>query len=254
MANEHEGASAPERPTPFIGEFDVNRPTPSQAESDALASGGANLVQQKRWDLSPVDPQSWNPVEPPGRPPGSVRRAPEPKPLIGEFDVNRPTPAQAESDSLASGNPGPLVQQKRWDLSPVDPQSWNPVEPPGRPNVNTPPNPTVAPLVTGTAQVGQLLNTTDGTWTGNPAPTFTRQWRRNNTTNIIGATNPAYFLQALDQGAMVSCNVTATNSAGSIMAESNSVGPVAPAVGGEDDAGEEREHHAQPHRNGGKRR
>jgi hypothetical protein len=43
----------------------------------------------------------------------------------------------------------------------------------------------VAPAVTGTATVGQTLSTTDGTWTGAPAPTFSYQWQRNNV-NILG--------------------------------------------------------------------
>jgi hypothetical protein len=34
------------------------------------------------------------------------------------------------------------------------------------------------PVVTGTPEVGQTLSTTDGTWTANPAPTYTYQWKR----------------------------------------------------------------------------
>jgi hypothetical protein len=41
-------------------------PTPTQAESERMADG--ELVMLKRWDLSPIDPQSFDASEPPGRP------------------------------------------------------------------------------------------------------------------------------------------------------------------------------------------
>jgi|HubBroStandDraft_6_1064221.scaffolds.fasta_scaffold277712_2 hypothetical protein len=47
-------------------EFTVTRPTPTTAESNAAAAG--IIVMQKQWDLSPVDPSSFDPTEPPGRP------------------------------------------------------------------------------------------------------------------------------------------------------------------------------------------
>jgi hypothetical protein len=56
---------------------------------------------------------------------------------------------------------------------------------------------TVAPAVTGTATVGQTLSTTNGTWLGAPAPTFTYQWQRSGS-NIGGATSSTYVLVAAD--------------------------------------------------------
>jgi hypothetical protein len=38
---------------------------------------------------------------------------------------------------------------------------------------------TIAPVVSGTATVGQTLSTTNGTWTGTPTIVFTYQWQRN---------------------------------------------------------------------------
>jgi hypothetical protein len=220
-------------PTPRVGEFATTRPTPSQAESDALAGSNTALVMRKQWDLSPVDPNSHDPTEPPGRPTGSVRSSPEVAPRIGEFATTLPTPMQAESDSL-SGQ-GVLVMRKHWDLSPVDPNAFDPTEPPGRPE--GPPVNTVLPVVSGTPSQGSVLTTSNGTWSG--SPTFTYQWLRNGTARPA-STASSIILNAQDAGAMISCGVVATNAAGTVGAESAAVGPItappantaAPAVTG----------------------
>lgn len=93
-------------------------------------------------------------------------------------------------------------------------------------NVQFPPENTVLPSITGTAQVGETLTGDDGEWTGSPAPTFTRQWRRG-ATNIASATGTTYTLVAADVGQSITCVVTATNAAGAATETSNSVGPVA---------------------------
>ncbi len=87
---------------------------------------------------------------------------------------------------------------------------------------------TVAPAVTGTVQVGQLLTTTNGTWLG--SPTFARQWQRNDGTgwtNISGATSLTYTIGSY-AGQSIRCRITATTAYGSVIAYSNTVGPVAP--------------------------
>lgn len=83
---------------------------------------------------------------------------------------------------------------------------------------------TVAPVISGTAVVGQTLSTTDGTWTGIPTPTYSYQWYRG-ATLISGATNSTYTLVQDDAGntSNIKCVVTATNSAGSASADSNTV-------------------------------
>ena len=101
---------------------------------------------------------------------------------------------------------------------------------------------TVAPAVTGTATVGQTLTTTDGTWLGAPAPTFTYQWQRTGV-DISGATSSTYVLVAADYANTIRCVVKATNSIApsGVTANSNStasvagnapVNTVAPAVTG----------------------
>ncbi len=53
-----------------------------------------------------------------------------------------------------------------------------------------------------------------GYWSGFPAPSFTFQWRRDGAP-IAGATTQTYIRAAIDAGAVLSCDVTATNGSGS---------------------------------------
>ena len=69
---------------------------------------------------------------------------------------------------------------------------------------------TVAPALTGTAQVGQTLTVTNGTWTG-PARTFTRQWLRGGVE--VGNGGTTYAPVVGDIGATITCVVTATGNA-----------------------------------------
>lgn len=89
---------------------------------------------------------------------------------------------------------------------------------------------TVAPAVSGTATVGSTLSTTNGTWTGAPAPTFTYQWQRD-VSNISGATSSTYVIQSADVGSTLRCVVTATNPSGAVSANSNSTATVPPVTG-----------------------
>ena len=86
---------------------------------------------------------------------------------------------------------------------------------------NVPVN-TVAPAITGTAQEGQTLTCSTGTWSG--SPTYTYQWKRNGS-NIGSATNSTYLLVLADVGQSILCTVTATNALGSSNADSNTVTP-----------------------------
>jgi hypothetical protein len=86
--------------------------------------------------------------------------------------------------------------------------------------VNGPAN-TVAPNVTGTAQEGKTLTTTNGTWTTpHPPNTYTVRWQRCNPNitfcaDIEGATATTYTLGSADVGNVVRSVVTATDTAGS---------------------------------------
>ena len=81
---------------------------------------------------------------------------------------------------------------------------------------------TVAPVISGTAVVGQTLSSTTGTWTGTPTITYAYQWKRNGS-NIASATSSTYTLVQADATFAITCVVTATNVAGSAEATSNSL-------------------------------
>jgi len=80
---------------------------------------------------------------------------------------------------------------------------------------------TVAPDVTGNFYVGDVLTTTDGTWTGSPT-SYSYQWKRGATN--IGTNANTYTLVSADAGLNITCVVTATNATGSTPATSNVLG------------------------------
>ncbi len=71
---------------------------------------------------------------------------------------------------------------------------------------------TALPTITGTAQVGQTLTASTGTWTNSPT-SYAYQWN-NEGSPISGATNSTYTLQTSDLGALITVAVTPMNSAG----------------------------------------
>lgn len=87
---------------------------------------------------------------------------------------------------------------------------------------------TVAPAITGTATVGQTLTVTNGTWTGVPTPTYTRQWYADGVA-IAGATGTTRVLAAGEEGKVITVVVTATSLAGVVTATSNATAAVAGA-------------------------
>lgn len=89
---------------------------------------------------------------------------------------------------------------------------------------------TVPPIANGSAGVGKQLRTESGTWS--TSATFTYQWVRcdahfANCADIPGATTTSYTVVAADAGHVLGARVTATNAAGSAVAVSNALGPVA---------------------------
>ena len=79
----------------------------------------------------------------------------------------------------------------------------------------TPPVNTGLPTITGTAQVGQTLTGTVGTWSG--ATGFAQQWQRCTAAScspISGATNLTYVPVVADLGLTLRLQVTASNTAG----------------------------------------
>lgn len=90
---------------------------------------------------------------------------------------------------------------------------------------------TAAPVASGDVAVDETLSCTTGTWTGNPAPTYTYQWQvsDNGTTgwaDVAGEASDSYTIVAGDLTKHLRCVVTATNAVGSDTANSNALGPV----------------------------
>lgn len=84
----------------------------------------------------------------------------------------------------------------------------------------TPPANTAPPTVTGTAQQGQTLTGTNGSWTGTAPINYTYQWQRCSSTgtncgNIASATASTYTPTSADVGSTLRIAVTASNTAGS---------------------------------------
>jgi hypothetical protein len=87
------------------------------------------------------------------------------------------------------------------------------------------------PVITGSAQVGQVLHATEGDWTGGGL-TFSFEWRRcdsngNNCANLnVSPTLREYTVQQADVGFTIRVAVTATNNGGTATAVSVPTGEV----------------------------
>ena len=78
--------------------------------------------------------------------------------------------------------------------------------------INIIPANSTVPTISGTAQVGQTLTATTGTWTNNPT-SFTYRWNRAGTA-ISGATVSSYVPVTADIGNTLTVSVTAANTGG----------------------------------------
>lgn len=90
---------------------------------------------------------------------------------------------------------------------------------------SVPPSNTALPTISGTAQLGQTLTSTTGTWSGSTPMTYTRQWQRCDTSGaacapISGAIASTYVLVSADVGHTLRVSITASNTVGSATASS----------------------------------
>lgn len=91
------------------------------------------------------------------------------------------------------------------------------------------------PSLSGTAAVGQTMNVSNGSWGGAPT-SYTYQWKGcdsagANCSNISGATDGTYVLQAAESGGTVKVEVTAHNIDGQDSALSDTSGVVQAQLG-----------------------
>jgi hypothetical protein len=80
---------------------------------------------------------------------------------------------------------------------------------------------TVAPVISGSGIVGEILSSTTGTWTS-VVDGYNYQWKRNGA-NISGATVSTYLVTDADWQKTITCQVSAFNSSGSHSALSNAI-------------------------------
>lgn len=128
------------------------------------------------------------------------------------------------SVSLVVNSPATTYLTNTWD-TPTFSGSISGTSPP--PAVMAPSN-VVLPTIAGSAQEGQTLTVSDGTWSGLPAPTLTsQQWMRGGSTDIgSGAT---YVLVGADVGSSITCTITYSNSQGSASATTVPTGTIVSA-------------------------
>jgi hypothetical protein len=98
----------------------------------------------------------------------------------------------------------------------------------------SPPANTALPTISGTAEVGQTLSSSTGTWSGSPSG-YAYQWKRCDSTgancaSVTGATARQYALVSADLGKTMRVTVTASNVGGSASATSNATSVVVPAA------------------------
>ena len=113
-------------------------------------------------------------------------------------------------------------ERRRIDIRDLRRRRGGPGAPPAAP-ANTAP-----PVISGTAQQGQTLTASKGTWTNSPS-SYGYQWQdctSRSCTNISGATSSTYTLQASDVGDTIDVVVTATNAGGSSSASSGQTAAV----------------------------
>jgi hypothetical protein len=120
---------------------------------------------------------------------------------ITQYYNNEPTFASANLVTANQGSTTPVINAALVRKAPVN---------------------AAGPVVSGTPAVGQTLSCANGSWTGEPTPTFTHTWLRNGAV-IAGATGRTYVVQTADEGTGLACKVTATNKHGSASAVSNTL-------------------------------
>ena len=89
----------------------------------------------------------------------------------------------------------------------------------------------VLPTITGTANVGEILSVSTGTWTG--SPTFTYQWQwAHLRANIHNANTNSYTVDQEDYGRTLTCAVTGSSSGGQTTVHALATGLIGVSSGG----------------------
>jgi subtilisin family serine protease len=104
----------------------------------------------------------------------------------------------------------------------------------GSGSTGTAPSSTGVPAISGSAQAGQTLTVSTGTWSGTTPITYASQWKRCDSSgaacvDVAGTTGSTYTLASSDVGFTLRASVVATNAYGSATATSAATAVVAAA-------------------------
>jgi hypothetical protein len=130
------------------------------------------------------------------------------RPYLTQYYNGKSHEAEADSVSVTAPNATTGIDASMLESKPVAPTS------------------AAAPVLSGTAAVGQTLSCSQGSWAGNPT-SLSYSWLRGETV-ISGQAGSTYTVQAADQGQTISCVVTASNAAGAAAAKSNGLAVPSP--------------------------
>ncbi len=97
------------------------------------------------------------------------------------------------------------------------------------------PSDTASPVIVGSAQDGQTLSASTGSWTGTPTITYAYQWEMcdssgSDCSSISGATSPGYTLVSADVGSTIRVAVAASNAGGTSSPTPSNATPVVAAT------------------------
>lgn len=132
----------------------------------------------------------------------------------------------------ASFYPAPLAEAQILSHHDVSSTGSAATSPPTPVVVASPPANSASPSISGSAEVGEALTASSGSWSGTQPISFAYQWRRcdasgEGCTDIAAATEPTYALVSADEGSTVRVRVAASNAAGSSSADSAATAQVA---------------------------
>lgn len=133
----------------------------------------------------------------------------------------RPYSPEGYMDAGVFWNHGPYTTYQNYSMGTKYAEGGGPLTLP------PPPVNATLPVISGTAQQGQTLTASTGTWTNTPT-SFTYQWKAD-AVNISGATSSSYLLTGSEVGKVITVTVTAANAGGSGSATSSATSTVAAA-------------------------
>lgn len=139
--------------------------------------------------------------------------------VIACADTQNKVREQRENNNCTASNKIQIYAATNPEQEKPPTQPAPPVKP--LPSLTSPENAS-APSIAGNATSGEVLLCDKGTWIGNPQPTITYQWFKNNTL-IEGSDSNTYIITNSDRNNNIKCEVTAKNSVGSISIVSNSL-------------------------------